>query len=222
MYHSTEIRGQTVPRYFSTDVSTMCVCTFLANHRRNLPNCPSFFRLLSHFRQKPNMSLLCFNHGASPRRGGKWKHSSLVYDVIFNITLDRIKRDNIKKELFKNIMSIKSYSTICVEITEFACRHYIAPRLFSCSPRDAASAPTIQGIINLIFMKKSTATDKYWSSYVSAKFDAAMESFEAKTRRAISRLILDLCRNIIHINVSNNIIYHFISRDSKKEQSELQ
>ena len=73
--------------------------------------------------------------------------------MIVDKTLDRIKRDNIKKELFKNIMSIKSYSTICAEITYSACRHYIAPRLFSSSPRDTASAPTIQDNLSLIIVK---------------------------------------------------------------------
>jgi hypothetical protein len=64
--------------------------------------------------------------------------------MIIDKTSDRIKRDNIKKELFKNIMSIKSYSTICVEISDSACHHYIAPRLFTSSPHDTASALTIQ------------------------------------------------------------------------------
>ena len=59
--------------------------------------------------------------------------------------------------------------------------------------------------------------DQYWSSYVSAKFDVALEIFQAKTGQAISRLILDLCRHIIHINVSHNIIYHGISQESKKQ-----
>jgi hypothetical protein len=65
-------------------------------------------------------------------------------------------------------------------------------------------------------MKKTTATDQYRLSYGPAKIDAAMARFDAKIRRAITRSILDLCRHIMHLNVADNIIYHFSRRNLDK------
>jgi hypothetical protein len=56
-----------------------------------------------------------------------------------------------------------------------------------------------------------TATDRYWWSFGPAKFDAATASFEAETRRAISSSISVCFLHIMHINISNNIMYSKIS-----------
>ena len=70
-------------------------------------------------------------------------------------------------------------------------------------------------------MKKSTATDQYRLSYGPAKFDAAMARFDAKIRQAITRSNLDRCHHIMHLNVADNIIYHFSRRNLDKQQREL-
>jgi hypothetical protein len=48
----------------------------------------------------------------------------------------------------------------------------------------------------------------------TAKFDAAMMSFEANTRRAIASSILVCCRHIMHIIVAYNIMYYRMSREA--------
>ena len=55
----------------------------------------------------------------------------------------------------------------------------------------------------------------YWWSYGLAKLDAAMASFDAKLRRAITSSISRFCRHIMHINVDNNIMYYRGSRGDK-------
>jgi len=70
--------------------------------------------------------------------------------------------------------------------------------ILSFFPRHLLIVLTIVDIKISIFAQKSTATDQYSLSYGPAKFDVAMASFEAKTRRAITLSILVRCRRFLH------------------------
>jgi hypothetical protein len=70
-----------------------------------------------------------------------------------------------------------------------SCR-YMTPRFSPSFPQHLSIVPTIVDIKISIFAQKSTATDRYLSSYGPTKLDVAMASFEVKTRWAIARSIL--------------------------------
>jgi hypothetical protein len=104
-------------------------------------------------------------------------------------------------------MSLWSYCYLCAEMADLASRHNNSRRFFPSLPRHFSIVQTIVWLCIAIYAQKSTATDRYWWSFGPAKFDAATAGFEAETRRAISSSISVCFLHIMHINISNNIMY---------------
>ncbi len=102
-----------------------------------------------------------------------------------------------------------------VDIADFTSRHNFMPRFSPSLFRHTSITQTIFQILIYILVKPPTSTDRYWWSNGSAKFDAAMASFEAKLRRAITLSISRFNQRIMHLNVDNTIKYHRRSRGEK-------
>jgi len=107
-------------------------------------------------------------------------------------------------------MSLWSYCYLCAEMADLASRHNNSRRFFPSLPRHFSIVQTTVCSIIAIYAQKTTATDRYWCSFGPAKFDAATAGFEAETRRAISSSISVCFLQIMHINISNNIMYSSI------------
>ena len=102
-----------------------------------------------------------------------------------------------------------------VDIVDSTSRHNIMPRFSPSLFRHTSVTQTIHQTIIYILVKIPTSTDRYWWSYGSAKFDAAMASFKAKLRRAITSSISLLNQHIMRLNVDNTTKYHRRGRGEK-------
>ena len=109
----------------------------------------------------------------------------------------------------------RSSTIMNVETADLTSCHNIMPRFSPSLFRHTSITQTIFQIRIYILVKTATSKDRYWWSYGSAKFDAAMASFEAKLRRAITSLISLLNQHIMHLNIDNTIKYHHGIRGEK-------
>ncbi len=119
------------------------------------------------------------------------------------------------KELMLSYNYRRSSTITNVDIADLTSCHDIMPRFSPSLFQHTSITQTIFQTLIYILVKTLTSTDRYWWSYGSAKFDVAMESFEAKLRRAITSLISRFNQHIIHLNVDNTIKYHRRIRGEK-------
>ncbi len=99
-------------------------------------------------------------------------------------------------------------------MSDFPCQNSLGRIFINIGARHFSFARTIVDKITFIYAQQSTPTDRYWWRIGPAKLDVATTNFEAWFRRPISSSISAPFYQLIHQNVSNDVVYCRANREA--------